>query len=289
MMQPITEDKLSLEYYGVAVEKGQLRAKDVARYILALDDFMSVVTREAYGKDASLNMDVSGFRGQSFDVDFALQVIGLSSSAIFCTNSPKDLIVLATDSIRACIHLAGKQPQKCTPDRNDNTVNIENSNGNTQIFHIQTLNVVSDPKAANSLETFIREPLNKGLNCVKLKSTQFDVQAEASANDADFFKPLDFELPLFKNTITTGLTIESPSFKDGNKWKLNDGQGSFYAEITDENFIDSVDKGERFGKGDLLIVEMEIIQTKTPQGLKIEKIITKVKGHKEAPEQQRMF
>jgi hypothetical protein len=289
MMQPITEDKLSLEYYGVAVEKGQLRAKDVARYILALDDFMSVVTREAYGKDATLSMDVSGFRGQSFDVDFALQVIGLSSSAIFCTGSPKDLITLATDSIKACIHLAGNQPKKCTPDRDDNTVKIENSNGNTQVFHIQTLNVVSDSKAANSLDTFIREPLNKGLSCVKLKSTKFDVQTEASANDADFFKPLDFELPLFKNTITIGLTIESPSFKDGNKWKLNDGQTSFYAEITDENFIDSVDKGERFGKGDLLIVEMEIIQTKTPQGLKVEKIITKVKDHKEAPEQQGMF
>ena len=63
----------------------------------------------------------------------------------------------------------------------------------------------------------------------------------------------------------------------------------FYAEITDREFIDTVDKGERFGKGDLLIVEMEIIQTKTPQGLKIEKLITKVTDHKEAPQQKGMF
>tara|TARA_R110001606_G_scaffold392025_1_gene560599 strand:- start:5089 stop:5958 length:870 start_codon:yes stop_codon:yes gene_type:complete len=289
MMQPITEDQLSLEYYGTAVEKGQLSAKDVARYIIALDDFMNVVTKEAYGKDASLSMDVSGFRGQSFDIDFALQVVGMSSTAIFCTSSPKDLITLATDSIKACIHLAGKQPNQCTPDRNDNTVNIENSNGNTQIYHIQTLNVISDPKASNSLDTFIRDPLSKGLSTVKLKSSKYDVQTEATANDADFFKPIDFDLPLFENTITTGLTIESPSFKDGNKWKLHDGQSSFYAEITDAVFLESVDKGERFGKGDLLIVEMEIIQTKTPQGLKVEKLITKVKDHKEAPKQQGMF
>ena len=230
-----------------------------------------------------------GFRGQSFDIDFALQVVGMSSTAIFCTSSPKDLITLATDSIKACIHLAGKQPNQCTPDRNDNTVNIENSNGNTQIYHIQTLNVISDPKASNSLDTFIRDPLSKGLSTVKLKSSKYDVQTEATANDADFFKPIDFDLPLFENTITTGLTIESPSFKDGNKWKLHDGQSSFYAEITDAVFLESVDKGERFGKGDLLIVEMEIIQTKTPQGLKVEKLITKVKDHKEAPKQQGMF
>jgi hypothetical protein len=253
-MQPLTKDKLSLEYYGAPVENGQLKAKDVARYIIALDDFMSVVTKEAYGKEASLSMDVSGFRGQSFDVDFVLQVVGLSTNAIFSTGSPKDLITLATDSIKACIHLRGNQPKTCTHNRDNSTINIENSNGDNQIFHIQTLNVIADPKASSSLETFIREPLTKGLSTVKLKSSQFDVQTEASANDADFFKPLDFELPLFKNTINTGLTIESPSFKNGNKWKLNDGQTSFYAEITDVDFLESVDKGERFGKGDLLIV-----------------------------------
>ena len=288
-MQTITEDKFSLEYYGAAVEKGQLKAKDVGRYILALDEFMTIVTKEAYGKEASLKIDVTGFRGQSFDIDFALQVVGLTSSTIFCTGSPKDLITLATDSIKACIHLAGKQPLNSIPDTENNSVQIENSNGTTQVFHIQTLNVLSEPKAATSLETFIREPLVNGLSSVRLKSSQFDVETEASANDADFFKPLDFELPLFKNTVKTGLTIESPSFKEGNKWKLYDGQSSFYAEIRDEAFIESVDNGERFGKGDLLIVEMEVIQTKTPQGLKVEKIITKVIDHQEAPQQSGMF
>ena len=288
-MQMITEDKLSLEYYGSPVENGHLKAKDVARYILALDDFMNVVTKEAYGNDVSLSMDVSGFRGQSFDVDFILQVVGLASNAIFCTGSPKDLITLATDSIKACIHLAGKQPESCDTDCDNNSVSVKNAFGDTQVFHIQTLNVISDPKASISLDTFIREPLTKGLSTVKLKSSQFNVETEASSNDADFFKPLDFELPLSKNMITTGLTIESPSFKDGNKWKLYDGQSSFYAEITDKNFLDKVDKGERFGKGDLLIVDMNIIQTKTPQGLRVEKIITEVKDHKEAPKQQGIF
>lgn len=288
-MKPITEDKLSLEYYGSTVENGQLKAKDVARYILALDEFMSIVAREAYGKGTSLDMDVSGFRGESFDIDFALQVIGVSSGAIFCTSSPKDLITLATDSIKVCIHLAGKQPKECTPDRVDNTVKIENSNGSTQIFHIQTLNVISVPKASNSLETFVREPLSKGLSSMKLKSSVFGVNTEVAANDADYFKPLDFEVPLSKNSITTGLTIESPSFKDGNKWRFNDGQSSFYAELICMDFLESVDKGERFGKGDLLYVDMDIIQTKTHQGLKIEKIITKVKDHKESSKQQEMF
>lgn len=288
-MNSITEDKLSLEYYGPIVERGQLKAKDVARYILALDDFMNVVSREAYGKGASLNMDVSGFRGMSFDIDFALQVIGISSGAIFCTSSPKDLITLATDSIKVCIHLAGKQPEKCTQDRSNNTVNIENSNGETQIFHIQTLNVISDPNASRSLDSFIREPLSKGLNSVKLKSTIFDIDTEVASNDAEYFKPLDFELPFSKNSIKTGLTIESPSFKDGNKWRFNDGQCSFYSEITDIEFLESVDNGERFGKGDLLFVEMDIIQTKTLQSLKIEKIITKVRDHKESPQQGEMF
>jgi hypothetical protein len=288
-MEPLSHDKLSLEYYGETVKGGNLKAKDVGRYILALDDFMSVVTKEAYGKEAVLNMDVTGFRGQSFDVDFALTVVGLTNSAIFCASSPKDLITLATDTIKACIHLAGKPPTNIIPDRDNNTVNIENSNGTTQIFNIQTVNLLTDPKAVNSLDTFIRDPLSKGLEAVKLKSSQFDIQTEALAKDVDSFKPLEYEIPVSNNTITTGLTIESPSFKEGNKWYFSDGQTSFYAEITDDIFLDGVDKGERFGKGDLLHVIMDIIQTKSLTGLKIEKIITKVTNHQEAPKQYGMF
>ena len=66
-------DNWSLEYNGDKVKNGQLKAKDVAKYIAAIDDFMNVISIHAYGKETNINIDVSGFRGNSFDIDFALQ------------------------------------------------------------------------------------------------------------------------------------------------------------------------------------------------------------------------
>ncbi|EJC6930942.1 hypothetical protein ABVZ07_002604 [Vibrio parahaemolyticus] len=283
-------DLLSLEYHGDKVANGQLRAKDVAKYISAIDDFMAITTKHAYGKDAELTFDVSGFRNQSFDIDFALQVINLGAAAMFASGSPKDLIMLATDCIKACIHLQGQQPKEVQKDTVDKSVHVTNQQGDTQVFHIETINVIADPKAANSLDCFIREPLSKGLEAVKVKSSVHKIEAHAAANECDYFKPIDFEIPLFTNSIKTGLVIESPSFKDGNKWKFSDGQSSFYAEITDEQFLERVDNGEeRFGKNDILLVEMDVIQTQTPTCLKVEKIITKVIDHQYAQKQNSMF
>lgn len=283
-------DLLSLEYHGNKVAHGQLRAKEVAKYILAIDEFMGVTAKHAYGKQVELTFDVSGFRNESFDIDFVLQVVNLGANAMFATASPKDLILLATDCIKACIHLQGQQPSEIRKDTVNKSVQVTNQQGDTQIFHIETINVIADPKAANSLDSFIREPLAKGLEVVKVKSSLHKVEASAAANESDYFKPIDFETPLFTNSIKTGLVIESPSFKDGNKWKFCDGQSSFYAEIMDVDFLKRVDSGEeRFGKNDILLVEMDVIQTQSPTCLKIEKIITKVIDHQFAQKQQNMF
>ena len=163
-------DLLSLEYHGHKVANGQLRAKDVAKYISAIDDFMVITSKHAYGKDAELTFDVSGFRNQSFDIDFALQVVNLGAAAMFASGSPKDLIMLTTDCIKACIHLQGQQPKEVQKDTVDKSVHVTNQQGDTQVFHIETINVIADPKAANSLDCFIREPLAKGLEAVKVKS-----------------------------------------------------------------------------------------------------------------------
>ena len=284
------KDLLSLEYHGKKVANGQLRAKDVARYISAIDDFMSIVTKHAYGKDAELIFDVAGFRNESFDIDFALQVVNLGAAVLFSSASPSDLISLTTDCIKACIHLQGSHPKEVQRNTIDKSVRVTNQSGDTNVYHIETINVIADPKAANSLDCFIREPLSKGLDAVKINSASSAIEAHVSANESDYFKPIDFEKPLFTNTIKTGLVIESPSFKDGNKWKFSDGQSSFYAEITDENFLSRVDEGEeRFGKNDILLVEMDVIQTQTPTCLKVEKIITKVTDHQFAQKQNSMF
>lgn len=86
------------------------------------------------------------------------------------------------------------------------------------------------------------------------------------------------------------LLIESPTFKEGNKWKFFDGQSSLYADILDEVFLKKVDSGEvRFGKGDSLTVNIRLSQTGTTGKLSMERTIIKVLKHEEGIKPDKLF
>ena len=86
-------------------------------------------------------------------------------------------------------------------------------------------------------------------------------------------------------TIPMTLIIEAPVFKDGNKWRFSDGQSSFYANILDLEFLSSVDKGEQFGKGDFLRVDVRITQDRSGIKINTERSVVKVHEHKTAHQQ----
>jgi hypothetical protein len=74
---------------------------------------------------------------------------------------------------------------------------------------------------------------------------------------------------------------KSAVFKDGNKWRLSDGSNTFFATISDDLFIALVESGsERFGKGDLLVVNLRRVQSITDAGLKTEVTVEQVIEHK---------
>lgn len=84
------------------------------------------------------------------------------------------------------------------------------------------------------------------------------------------------------------LQIESLTFKEGNKWRVNDGRGSFYATIEDETFLAKIEAGERFSKGDVLIADMRQEQVvEEGDTLKTIHTITCVHEHN-APFQRRL-
>ena len=61
--------------------------------------------------------------------------------------------------------------------------------------------------------------------------------------------PLSQPTPVSDNTAKMIVTIISPVFQEGNKWRFSDGEVNFNAAIADDAFLQMVDRGERFGKG----------------------------------------
>jgi hypothetical protein len=81
------------------------------------------------------------------------------------------------------------------------------------------------------------------------------------------------------------LQIESLTFKDGNKWRMSDGNATYHVAIEDKEFLAKIDAGERFGKGDVLLVDLRQVQSIEGAKLVTESIIVKVIEHRQPLQQ----
>ena len=108
--------------------------------------------------------------------------------------------------------------------------------------------------------------------------------------DAAWFEVSESDADIVSDTLSEHvlLQIDSAVFKDDNKWRFNDGSSSFFGEIADRSFIEKINSGvERFGKRDVLVVDLRRVQTVTDHGLKMDYSITRVHEHR-LPLQQKL-
>jgi hypothetical protein len=81
-------------------------------------------------------------------------------------------------------------------------------------------------------------------------------------------------------------TVVSPSFREGNKWRLYDGQSTVSATIEDNDFLARVDNhDEAFVKDDVIVCKVRQMQNVGPDGLRSTLSILKVVEHRHAPRQ----
>lgn len=66
-------------------------------------------------------------------------------------------------------------------------------------------------------------------------------------------------------------------FKKDNKWRLFDGSAEIDASIKDERFLNDIENGLSFSKGDKIRCLVQITQYETKNGLKTEYEILEVK------------
>lgn len=139
--------------------------------------------------------------------------------------------------------------------------------------------------------------VRKRLDEIKIVRSNFgDSKVSIQTEFGDFDLPylsnynnITEETAISENTLKDiSLVIESLNFKDGNKWRFNDGNQSFSAIIKDNAFIDKINRGEAFSKGDMLTVSMTIKQTTINDKIKTEYNIICVTKHIKTTKPQRL-
>jgi hypothetical protein len=276
-----------LRYQGIAVEDGTMNVYDVAKNMVAFSDYVISATHQVYGDGIEVRAEVNAFQHGSFVTDLIFHVVGVGTTFLAIAPDVKSVVSAVKESLDLFVFLRGEAPAR-VEHRDDRSVHVTNNNGSVTQVNIESLHITLDEKAAKAAGVFVREALSKpGVSAVEITSEGHSI-ARASESEADFFHPITDEKTIVEQTVKMGLVIEVPSFKESNKWIMWDGDASLRFAMEDENFLSRIDNGEAFRKGDILICDVRVTQTKVSGQLKIHRAVVTVHDHKPGESQAEM-
>jgi len=292
-----------LVYDGKALENHEISPRELSVALISINDVLNQANQTINRGKTKIEMKVkASFETGCFKINLKVyqDLLGVAKDLLLSSGvekllEAKDLLSLIFDEklglIALLLFLKGAKPTKI----------IENEDGTFAIYRdshqikleAKVILLYKDYKLRKSLEGCI-EPLKKdgiddfgiilnkkGLCSVKKESTTY------------FECPQPEQTKLDEDVIfITSVNIVNLSFKEGNKWFVNDGQSSFYAIVEDEDFLRKIDNSVvEFSKGDILRVKIRREQFFSPddEKLKIENYIMEVLDHKKPHIQLSIF
>ena len=136
-----------------------------------------------------------------------------------------------------------------------------------------------DTNVRNALSGVVRPVKEEGIDSFEIRQND-QLVASVTNEEVDYFDPPELQELMLDQANTHVFSIVSLAFREGNKWRLTDGQLTFSVSMKDSEFQSRVDNNDvAFAKGDLLVCDMRTIQWLTHQGIKTEYEIIKVNKH----------
>ena len=182
--------------------------------------------------------------------------------------------------------LDGRKPDEVVRSKDGTQVTLIQNNQQITInyFAFEGFN----SPTVNAACSRIAEPLRgEGIDSVMISDADKAIEATFSKEDLEAICAAAPEKILTSNVSRSIVMIETAAFKDKAKWRVKIGEGaSVFASISDKAFLADIDAGrERFGKGDVLLVELESTQMLSNGKLIIKHDIKKVLQHRTSAEQ----
>lgn len=296
----------SIKYDGPALSTHEMDVRELAPALIALSELLEQSSKAAFPDADAVRVNVQGnFKGGSFGVDLiALQSIKDQLVSMFA--GPEATAAANLLAVLQGIGLVGAAGGgligviKWLRGRAPTAIRMEGDKTVFELKDVQSIETFEVDLVAGRLyqSRIVRQSLAKVIkplerNGIDVFACGRDGVTEAVVTKADaasFAMSIGLS-DIVSDTLSQGvlLQIESAAFRDDNKWRFSDGATPFFAEIADEDFLNRINSGvERFGKGDVLVVDLRRVQMVTDNGLKQDYSITHVHEHR-APLQATMF
>jgi hypothetical protein len=276
------EQSLKIVYDGENLKSGLIPVKELAPSLIAfaeaLESAFSLLNNEQ-----QLKIYVkSDFEKGSFKVNLLLELLPLQNLlnllAPLTFSNLSDFINIFTNVINFILNLKNRKIENAKPSENNITIYV--SDGATLVITKEVFEVYMNIDVRKSIKEVVK-PLAKG-DIENFKIISYDNKAlvQVSKEQSAYFDidGKQMEEKLNDSTFEKIYSLVSISFKEDNKWRLNDGANTIYATMLDHDFLAQIDKGTiSFAKPDLIKAEMRVVQTRSIDNiLKTEYEILKV-------------
>ena len=297
----MSQTAFSIVYDGPVLHDGGMDVRDLAPALLSAGQLFDAANTVLNGEQVKVNVNVKATSEGSFEIFLELvqtygqQIVGLfSGDSITAAINLKELIFFGGSggSIGGLIwlikKLRGQRPDKL--ERIDESRVRVTIDGESFEVPIKLIQLYQDFAVRVALQKLIQEPLKReGLETFEARDgdSRNIVKETVLEADSDYFASPDVpEETLIEDTRRSAFSIVSLAFKEENKWRLHDGNAPISARITDEEFLYRVDMNQiAFAKGDILICDVKMTQTRGQDGLKTEYVVERVVEHKPATQQ----
>lgn len=296
--------RFSAAYKGPAVEAGRMNAKVLAPALFGLAELVERSAQVVYGQPDLLTVQVdANFRRGSFEIDLMAAAITFGAQPNLVRLSIEQIDVLlrwiglvggADDSLFGALKLlGGRRVERTEPTQRGGTnIIITGDHAHVTVSPpvIGLLTDVDTRAAACSVVEPLEQPGVASFESRAQGAGARDTQPLIlTASDLPALRaPVDVERNLSDSTSLTAVEIISPSFADGNKWRVAQGGASFWVSITDKEFLAQVAQGKSFAQGDYLIGEMRARAYTTRKGLDVERELVRVIDHVRRDQQTRL-
>lgn len=297
----MNEAKIRIAYDGEALRTGAMNVRDLAPALMALSDLFEESNKVLNDKDSAVQLRVqSDFRTGSFDVGVQIvQTWGTKLLHLFATDDAAGLANLigilgfgaaATrfGLIQLLKWLRGRPIRSLEiVDDNDVRIVIE---GDQLVISRKLATIFNDVAIRRALAAMLEPLKREGVDTFQVRTETGGVVEQIDRLDLPFFEPPtpspDASQTVIKNEFKQAFTLVSVAFKDGNKWRVSDGQNTINVTIEDADFLARVNnREESFTKDDTIVCTVRQEQTIASDGLKMEYAVTEVLEHKHAPRQ----
>lgn len=284
--------KLIVAYDGKALEDHTMDIQELAFALVGLGDVLTEANNIINKGSCKTTVKVSsGFKAGSFEIHLIMQQVS-EYLALLGTNPEltginQILSLLGFGGFIGLIQLIKKLKNgriKNIKELDNNQINItyitDNSTQNITIEKNVYI-LYENTNLRNSLKKVLKPLESEGIDTFEIRNEKKEILEKIEKSEIKYFDITPTEDTINENITDIWLNLVNVSFKDGNKWRLSNGDSEFYATIEDNEFLYQINNNLiSFSKSDSFKASVKTTQILTEDGIKTNYSILKILEYK---------